>query len=60
LVHEAVLADFADLSQHEVYACGSPPMIEAARNSFMRTRRLPTDAFYSDAFTFAARPAAKD
>ncbi|MCL2644258.1 MAG: hypothetical protein FWD51_02240 [Betaproteobacteria bacterium] len=26
LVHEAVLADFADLSQHEVYVCGAPPM----------------------------------
>jgi len=60
LVHEAVLTDFADLSQHEVYACGAPPMIEAARDSFTRTRKLPVDAFYSDAFTFAARPAAKD
>jgi len=60
LVHEAVLTDFADLSQHEVYACGAPPMIEAARDSFTRTRGLPADAFYSDAFTFAARLVAKD
>jgi CDP-4-dehydro-6-deoxyglucose reductase len=60
LVHEAVLADFADLSQHEVYACGTPPMIDAARHSFMHTRGLPTDAFYSDAFTFAARSVEKD
>ncbi|MDR3087720.1 MAG: CDP-6-deoxy-delta-3,4-glucoseen reductase [Azoarcus sp.] len=56
LVHEAVLADFADLSGHEVYACGAPPMIEAARDSFMRSRGLPADAFYADAFTFAAVP----
>lgn len=60
LVHEAVLADFADLSRHEVYACGAPPMIEAARNSFTRTCGLPDDAFYSDAFTFSAMPEAKD
>ena len=56
LVHEAVLADFADLSGHEVYVCGAPPMIEAARDSFTRSRGLPTDAFYADAFTFAAVP----
>ena len=60
LVHEAVLADFADLSQYEVYICGAPPMIEAARDSFTRTRGLPADAFYSDAFTFATEPVAKD
>jgi len=60
LVHEAVLSDFADLSQHEVYICGAPPMIDAARDSFTRTRGLPTDAFYADAFTFSARPVAKD
>ena len=60
LVHEAVLADFADLSQHEVYICGAPPMIEAARDSFTHTRGLPADAFYSDAFTFAARQEPKD
>ncbi len=60
LVHEAVLTDFADLSQHEVYACGAPPMIEAAQDSFTHARGLPADAFYSDAFTFAARPVAKD
>jgi CDP-4-dehydro-6-deoxyglucose reductase len=53
LVHEAVLTDFADLSQHEVYACGAPLMIEAARDSFTRTRKLSADAFYSGAFTFA-------
>ncbi|MDR2209090.1 MAG: CDP-6-deoxy-delta-3,4-glucoseen reductase [Azoarcus sp.] len=60
LVHEAVLADFADLSQYEVYVCGAPPMIEAARHSFIHTRGLPDDAFYFDSFTFAARPVTKD
>ena len=55
LVHEAVLSDFDDLSAHEVYACGAPPMIEAARNSFTLTRGLAQDAFFADAFTFATQ-----
>lgn len=50
LVHEAVLADFADLSGFEVYACGAPVMVEAAYRDFTGLRALPTDAFYSDAF----------
>ncbi|MDR1661314.1 MAG: CDP-6-deoxy-delta-3,4-glucoseen reductase [Azoarcus sp.] len=60
LAHEAALADFADLSQHEVYACGSPPMIKAARKNLTRERGLPAEAFYADVFTFASVPAAKD
>jgi len=50
-VHEAVLADFADLSGYEVYACGAPPMIGAARRDFT-ARGLPEDAFFSDSFDF--------
>ena len=50
-VHEAVLKDFADLSGYEVYACGAPPMIQAARRDFT-TRGLPEDAFFSDSFDF--------
>ena len=53
-VHEAVLADFADLSGYEVYACGAPVMVDAARDSFVRTRGLPEDAFYADSFSYAA------
>ena len=53
LVHEAVLEDFADLSAHEVYACGAPAMIDAARARFCTDRGLPEDAFFADAFTFA-------
>lgn len=51
LVHRAVLADFADLSGYEVYACGAPPMIEAAKREFM-ANGLPEAAFYSDSFAF--------
>ena len=54
LVHQAVLDDFADLSSYQVYACGGPLMIDAARQSFTATRGLPADEFYADSFTFAA------
>jgi len=50
-VHEAVLADFADLSGYQVYACGAPAMVEAARRDFI-ARGLPEDEFFSDAFAF--------
>ncbi|GAA5172460.1 CDP-6-deoxy-delta-3,4-glucoseen reductase [Viridibacterium curvum] len=54
LVHQAVMADLPDLSGHEVYACGAPAMIDAARKDFVEQCKLPADAFFSDAFTFAA------
>jgi len=53
LVHEAVLADFADLSGHQVYACGAPAMIEAAKRDFT-ARGLPDGEFYADIFSLAA------
>lgn len=53
LVHEAVLADHASLSGVQVYACGSPAMIDAAKLAFCNERGLPDDAFFADAFTFA-------
>ena len=53
LVHQAVLDDCADLSGHEVYVCGAPVMVDAARSSFCTSRGLPEDAFFADAFTFA-------
>ncbi|WP_028537127.1 CDP-6-deoxy-delta-3,4-glucoseen reductase [Paludibacterium yongneupense] len=49
-VHQAVLDDFADLSAYEVYACGSPLMVEAAHRELTTGRALPGDAFFSDAF----------
>ncbi len=54
LVHEAVLADFADLSGYQVYACGAPIMVDSARDAFGQTRGLPEDAFFADSFVFAA------
>ncbi len=54
-VHEAVLADFADLSGYQVYACGAPVMVEAARRDFS-ARGLPEEEFFADAFTPTAPP----
>jgi CDP-4-dehydro-6-deoxyglucose reductase len=53
-VHEAVLADFADLSGYQVYACGAPVMVDSARAAFTGSRGLPEDAFFADAFVYAA------
>lgn len=53
-VHRAVMDDFADLSGHEVYACGAPVVIDSARADFTGLRNLPPDAFYADSFTSAA------
>ncbi len=49
-VHQAVLDDLADLSSYEVYACGAPVVVNAARADFTALRGLPEDAFFADAF----------
>ncbi len=51
LVHHAVMEDFPDLSGFQVYACGSPVMVEAAHRDLTTTCGLPEDEFYSDSFT---------
>jgi len=51
-VHDAVLADFPDLSALEVYAAGPPAMIEAMRASFPR-HGLPAQRLYFDSFDYA-------
>ncbi len=53
-VHQAVLDDFRDLSGYEIYVCGAPVMVDAARDSFTKTRGLPEDAFIADSFTYQA------
>ena len=49
-VHRAVLEDFPDLSRFDVYACGSPGLIDAAFADFTRCGGLPADRFFADAF----------
>jgi len=53
-VHRAVMQDFPDLSAHQVYACGVPVMVDAARRDFTQQCRLPEDEFYADSFTTQA------
>lgn len=49
-LHETVAADYPDMSGHEVYACGNPLMVDAARHTFLRNNRLLAEHFFSDAF----------
>jgi CDP-4-dehydro-6-deoxyglucose reductase len=53
-VHRAAMEDFADLSGHQVYACGVPVMVESARRDFVSQRELPEEEFFADAFTSEA------
>ncbi len=53
-VHRAVMQDFPDLSGHQVYACGVPVMVDAAKKDFTTICRLPEEEFYCDSFTTAA------
>ena len=53
-VHRAVMADFPDMSGHQVYACGAPIMVESAQKDFVAQCGLPEDEFYADAFTSEA------
>ncbi len=54
LVHEAILADYPDLSAYQVYACGSVGMVEAAYPAFA-AHGLSQDDCFSDAFRLAPR-----
>jgi CDP-4-dehydro-6-deoxyglucose reductase len=53
-VHRAVMEDFPDLSAHQVYACGVPVMVDAAKRDFTQQCRLPEDEFFADSFTTQA------
>ena len=53
-VHRAVMEDFPQMSNHQVYACGAPVVIESAQRDFIAQCKLPAEEFFSDAFTPAA------
>ncbi|HWE16176.1 MAG TPA: 2Fe-2S iron-sulfur cluster-binding protein [Hyphomicrobiaceae bacterium] len=55
-VHRAVLEDNPDLARVEVYACGNPLMIAAAKEDFCIEAGLPEEHFYSDAFVPSGSP----
>ena len=56
LVHEAILQDYPDLSGHQIYACGSVGMVEAAHPAFA-AHGLSQDDCFSDAFKLAPHAA---
>jgi NAD(P)H-flavin reductase len=56
LVHEAILQDYPDLSRHQIYACGSVAMVEAAHPAFA-AHGLSQDDCFSDAFRLAPHAA---
>jgi CDP-4-dehydro-6-deoxyglucose reductase len=51
-VQDAVLADFDDLSDFELYACGHPQMVHGAKDALV-ARGMAADHCYSDAFEYA-------
>lgn len=51
-VHESVLADFADLGDYNVYACGPPVMVKAVAETFVK-QGMVKEHFFSDAFEFS-------
>jgi CDP-4-dehydro-6-deoxyglucose reductase len=52
-VHLAVLADHADLTGYQVYACGAPIVVESAQRDYLQAGLLADD-FYADSFTSEA------
>ena len=50
LVHQAVMDDFPNLIQFEIYACGTSSMITAAKSDFLKHGLLEKN-FFADAFT---------
>lgn len=53
-VHRAVMQDFPDLSNYQVYACGAPIVIDSARRDFSERAQLPPEEFFADSFTSEA------
>jgi CDP-4-dehydro-6-deoxyglucose reductase len=49
-VHRAVIKDYPDMSGIQVYACGAPVMVDAARADFGSQCGLPADEFFADSF----------
>jgi len=53
-VHEAVMTDHPNLKDFQIYACGAPVMVNAARQDFSSQCHLPEEEFFADSFTSAA------
>ena len=53
-VHQAAMADFADMRDVQVYACGAPIVDDSAKRDFVAQCQLPEDEFFADSFTTEA------
>jgi len=53
-VHRAVLEDFPDLQNYQVYVCGAPIVVDSARRDFTALAKLPAEEFFADSFTSEA------
>ncbi len=51
-VHEAVAQDYSNLADHDIYACGPPPMVTAGHTLFT-AQGLDPAHYFSDSFEFA-------
>jgi CDP-4-dehydro-6-deoxyglucose reductase len=49
-VHRAVMQDIPDMAGVQVYACGAPVMVDAARADFGSHCGLPAEEFFADSF----------
>ncbi len=58
-VHQAVLQDLPNLSGHQVYACGSPVVVDSAQADYTSLAGLPDHEFFADAFVTEADKAAE-
>jgi len=50
-VHAAIMEDYPDLSQYEIYGSGPPVMVYAGRDEFVKNN-LDLDHYFSDAFEY--------
>ena len=51
-VHEAVVEDFVDLTQYDLYMAGPPPMVKAGLAAF-RAGGMPDEQMHYDSFEYA-------
>ena len=52
-IHQAVAADYPNMSAFEIYACGAPIVVRSAHDLYTTQHKLPETAFHSDAFLSA-------
>ena len=50
-VHHAIMEDYTDLNLYEIYGSGSPAMVYAGRDEFVKNG-LDLEHYYSDAFEY--------